>query len=340
MVGAVVVSPGGDVVGTGFHAEYGAPHAETEALRAAGEKAQGSSLVVTLEPCSHHGKTPPCTDAVLAAGVKRVVYALGDPTPEARGGGEKLRAAGVQVESGLLASEAVVLNAPFFFAATDEGKRRPFVALKLATSFDGRIADADGQSRWISGPEAREFGHWLRAGFDAIAVGGQTALQDDPVLTVRGKLVPRKPPVRVVFDRRAMLNSAFKLVQTAREVPTWVVSSREAPDASVQVLEEAGVRVFRPSTLTEGMEQLRQEGIQSLFCEGGGLLLSKLMAEGLVDRLYWIQSPLWLGEGGVPAFPGLASVPLAQAPRWQVVERQALGEDTLLVADRRLCFPE
>ncbi|MGH2628025.1 MAG: bifunctional diaminohydroxyphosphoribosylaminopyrimidine deaminase/5-amino-6-(5-phosphoribosylamino)uracil reductase RibD, partial [Anaerolineales bacterium] len=288
MVGAVVVAPGGQVAGAGFHAQFGAPHAEVEALRAAGENARGADLIVTLEPCRHLGKTPPCTEAILAAGVKRVMYAVGDPTTEARGGGEQLRAAGVQVESGVLADEAVVLNAPFFFAATDEGRRRPFVALKLATSLDGRIADADGQARWISGPEAREFGHWLRAGFDAIAVGGQTALQDDPLLTVRGKLVPRKPPVRVVFDRRAMLNSAFKLVQTAREAPTWVVASREAPDASVQVLEEAGVRVFRPSTLTEGMEQLRQEGIQSLFCEGGGLLLSKLMAEGLVDRLYWV----------------------------------------------------
>lgn len=336
LVGAVVLK-GGAAVGEGFHAEYGGPHAEVAALEAAGPKARGATLVVSLEPCAHHGKQPPCTAAVLAAGVRRVVAAVRDPDPEARGGFEVLQAQGVAVQSGLLAEEAAALNAPFLF--TRQHPDRPFVALKLATSIDGRIADATGGSQWVSGAEAREYVHWLRAGFDAIAVGGTTALTDDPRLTVRGSLAPRKPPVRVVFDRRAMLNPSATLVRTAREVPTWVVASREAPETSVAVLESNGVRVFRPETLAAGLGLLREAGIHSVLCEGGGALGTKLLAEGLVDRLYWIQSPIWLGEGAVPAFPGVPPAPLAAAPRWVPVERGALGPDTLLVVDRRLCLP-
>ena len=204
LVGAVVLR-GGEVVGEGWHAEFGGPHAEVVALGAAGTHAAGATLVVTLEPCAHQGKTPPCVDAILAAGIARVVIAIRDPDPTARGGAEQLRGRGVDVAIGLCAEAAAAQNAPFLFARARP--QRPFVALKLATSIDGRIADAEGRSRWVSGPEAREHVHWLRAGFDAIAVGGTTALRDNPQLTVRGSVVPRRPPVRVVFDRRAMLNS-------------------------------------------------------------------------------------------------------------------------------------
>ena len=217
IVGAVVLR-GNDIVAEGWHAEFGGPHAELNALHAAGDKARGATLVVTLEPCAHHGKTPPCTDAIRAAGVRRVVAAVRDPDPEARGGAEILKRAGIDVHVGLLAEAAAAQNAPFLF--TRQQTDRPFVALKLATSIDGRIADAGGSSQWISGPEARDHVHWLRAGFDAIAVGGTTALMDNPQLTARGDLTPRKPPVRIVFDRRAMLNLGVSLVQTAREVPT------------------------------------------------------------------------------------------------------------------------
>ena len=337
IVGAVVLR-GNDIVAEGWHAEFGGPHAELNALHAAGDKARGATLVVTLEPCAHHGKTPPCTDAIRAAGVRRVVAAVRDPDPEARGGAEILKRAGIDVHVGLLAEAAAAQNAPFLF--TRQQTDRPFVALKLATSIDGRIADAGGSSQWISGPEARDHVHWLRAGFDAIAVGGTTALMDNPQLTARGDLTPRKPPVRIVFDRRAMLNLGVSLVQTAREVPTWVMSSPEAPMANVSVLEGNGVRVFRPETLAQAFAQLRLAGIQSLLCEGGGALGAKLLAEGLIDRLYWVQSPVWLGEGAVPAFPGVPASPLADAPRWVVVERRPLGSDTLLVLDRRLCLPD
>lgn len=336
LVGAVVLKDGA-VVGEGHHAEYGGPHAEVVALRAARAGARGATLLVTLEPCTHHAKTPPCTDAILAAGVRRVVTAVRDPNPEARGGLDRLRQEGVDVAAGLLAEEAAALNAPFLFAHQDAD--RPFVALKLATSIDGRIADAAGRSQWVSGTAAREYVHWLRAGFDAIAVGGTTALTDNPRLTVRGAVTPRKPPVRVVFDRRAMLNPGVNLVSTAREVPTWVVASPQAPDASVALLEANGVRVLRPASLAEGLTMLRHEGMHSLLCEGGGALGAKLLVDGLVDRLYWIQSPVWLGESAVPAFPGVPASPLTEAPRWVPVERRALGSDTLLVVDRRLCLP-
>src|SRR6266699_408386 len=308
LVGAVVLQ-GDAVVGEGYHAEYGGPHAEVVALGAAGPAAAGATLVVSLEPCAHHGKTPPCTEAILAAGVARVVAAIRDPDPEARGGLDVLRRAGVDV------------------------------ALGLATSIDGRIADAAGRSQWVSGAEAREYVHWLRAGFDAIAVGGTTALKDNPQLTARGRVTPRQPPVRVVFDRRAMLNSGVTLVRTAREVPTWVVASREAPVQSVAALEQSGVRVFRPGSLADGLQELRAAGIQSLLCEGGGALGTKLLADGLVDRLHWIQSPVWLGDGAIAAFPGVPNVPLAEAPRWVPVERRTLGVDTLLVVDKRPCLP-
>jgi diaminohydroxyphosphoribosylaminopyrimidine deaminase/5-amino-6-(5-phosphoribosylamino)uracil reductase len=336
LVGAVV-RQGDAVVGEGYHGEYGGPHAEVVALAAAGDRARGATLLVNLEPCAHHGKTPPCTEAIAAAGVARVVAAIRDPDPAARGGAGVLRGKGVRVSFGLLAERAAALNAAFLFARAQA--ERPFVALKLAASIDGRIADATGSSRWVSGAAAREYVHWLRAGFDAIAVGGTTALRDDPQLTVRGPVTPRNPPVRVVFDRRAMLNETVGLVRTAREVPTWVVASPDAPAASVTTLERSGVRVFRPTSLADGLQLLREAGIQSLLCEGGGALGAKLLADGLVDRLYWVQAPVWLGEGAVPAFPGVPASALAEAPRWVPVERRALGSDTLLVVDRRLCLP-
>lgn len=336
LVGAVVLA-GGRAVAEGYHAEFGGPHAEVEALRAAGPAARGATLVVTLEPCAHSGKTGPCTEAILAAGVGRVVAAIEDPDARARGGAAVLRRAGVDVELGLLAEQAAALNAPFLFTRVHDD--RPFVALKLATSIDGRIADSAGRSRWISGPEGREFVQWLRAGFDAIAVGGTTALRDNPRLTVRGRLTPRRPPVRVVFDRRAMLNSGVELVETARDVPTWVMASPEAPRTNVAILEASGVRVLRPASLAAGLAMLRAEGIETVLCEGGGALGARLLEDGLVDRLYWLQSPVWLGERAVPAFPGVPDRALPEAPRWIPVERRALGVDTLLVLDRELCLP-
>jgi diaminohydroxyphosphoribosylaminopyrimidine deaminase/5-amino-6-(5-phosphoribosylamino)uracil reductase len=330
MVGAVVLREG-EVVGEGWHAEFGQRHAEPIALDMAGAGARGATLVVTLEPCAHQGKQPPCADAVLAAGIRRVVMALADPNPVARGGAARLRAAGVEVHCGLMASEAEAQNAAFIRWHREPA--RPFVALKLATSLDGRIADRTGRSRWISGPEARDWVQWLRAGFDALAVGGGTARADDPSLTVRGVLQPRHPPVRVVFTSRAELPATLTVVRTARDVPTTVIAAERA-GANAVALREAGAEVVEQHDLHAALTALRGRAVQSVLVEGGGRLAGALLDAGLVDRLYWVQSPVWLGALGVPAVSGHASLPLAEAPRWRIVERRALGEDTLLVADR------
>jgi diaminohydroxyphosphoribosylaminopyrimidine deaminase/5-amino-6-(5-phosphoribosylamino)uracil reductase len=333
LVGAVVVDTGGTIAGEGWHAEFGGPHAERVALAAAEGRTRGATLVVSLEPCAHQGKQPPCTDAVLAAGIRRVIFAHEDPHPNARGGADRLREAGLEVSGGLLREAAAAQNAPFFHALrrTD----RPWVALKLATSLDGRLADWQGRSRWISGPDAREFVHWLRAGVDAIGIGGATARADDATLTVRGPVEPRVVPRRVVFDRMGNLPATLTLLRTARETPTTVVVGPLLNSDRAAALEAAGVRLVRSAGLADGLATLRRQGVQSLLVEGGGQLAGALLAEGLVDRFYWVQSPLWLGESGVPAMPGLPGVDLAQAERWKVVERRSLGEDTLLVVDRR-----
>ena len=332
LVGAVVLA-GGNAVGEGWHPEYGERHAEALALAAAGERARGATLVVTLEPCAHQGKQPPCIDMILQSGVRRVVAAMTDPNPIAAGGGERLRAAGIEVEFGSLSDVARAQNAMFLHAVHEPG--RPYIALKLATTLDGRIADGSGRSRWISGAEARDYVQWLRAGFDAIAVGGRTARVDDPSLTVRGTVKPRIPPRRVVFDRVADLGPHLTLVRTAADTPTLAVVAPDADPGRVKRLESAGVTVVRAGSLADALGSLRQLNIGSLLVEGGGELAGGLLRAGLVDRYYWIQAPLWLGEGAVPALGGLPGRELDQAERWRVVERRALGEDTLLVLDRR-----
>jgi diaminohydroxyphosphoribosylaminopyrimidine deaminase/5-amino-6-(5-phosphoribosylamino)uracil reductase len=331
MAGAVVLQ-GGRLVGEGWHAEFGDRHAEVAALEAAGGAARGATLVVTLEPCNHQGKQPPCTDAIVSAGVRRVVAAIRDPDPVAAGGNARLRAAGVDVSTGLLESQAGRLNAAFLYAAS--GARRPWVAVKLATSVDGAIADGTGASRWVSGTEARAWVHWLRAGFDAIAVGSTTALRDDPSLTVRGPLAPRIAPRRVVFDRKLRLPLDSALVASAQEVPVIVVTAPEQEGTdSARALAAAGVSVVSAGSTAEGLEELHRRGVRSLLVEGGAGLATSLATGDLVDRYYWIQSPLFLGSGALAAW-SLPAVSLQASPRWHVAQREPLGEDTLLVLDR------
>jgi diaminohydroxyphosphoribosylaminopyrimidine deaminase/5-amino-6-(5-phosphoribosylamino)uracil reductase len=352
LVGAVVLRDG-EVVGEGWHAEYGGAHAERVALAAAGERARGATLVVTLEPCAHQGKQPPCADLVLASGVRRVVAALADPNPVAQGGAAWLRAHGVDVEIGIEGEAAAAQNAVFLHA--HRNPERPFVAVKLATSLDGKIADSSGRSRWLSGPEAREWVQWLRAGFDAIGVGAATARADDPSLTVRGAVRPRRPPVRLVFDRHAALSPDSALARTAREVPTVVLAAPGGPqapeggspmaaaahpggtDASgagrLAALRSRGVEIVEAEGLAQQLRILRGRGIESLLIEGGGRLAGALLAARCVDRFYRVETPCWLGDGGVPAFAGVPDAPIGAAPPWRVAERRALGADTLLVVD-------
>jgi diaminohydroxyphosphoribosylaminopyrimidine deaminase/5-amino-6-(5-phosphoribosylamino)uracil reductase len=258
---------------------------------------------------------------------------MADPNPEASGGAARLGSLGLEVEVGVAREAAAAQNAIFLHRFRNSS--RPFVALKLATSLDGRIADSSGHSRWISGEPARDYVHWLRAGFDAIGVGGRTVRLDDPGLTVRGVVTPRVPPRRVIFDAGADIDPGLTLVRTAAETPTTVVTAADARADRVDRLVAADVSVIRASSLDEGLRILRAEGVSSLLVEGGGRLAGTLLGLGLVDRYYWVQSPLWLGERGVPATAGLPSDPIARAERWAVVERRALGEDTLLVVDRR-----
>lgn len=331
LVGAVVLADG-FAVAEGWHAEFGERHAERVALDAAGPRARGATLVVTLEPCSHQGKQPPCTEAILQAGIRRVVAAVADPNPQASGGAAWLATSGVEIELGLLGDRAKAQNAMFLHRFRNPSQ--PFVALKLATSVDGRIADGSGHSRWISGEPARSYVHWLRAGFDAIAVGGRTARADDPQLSARGAVTPRLPPRRVVFDTAADLDGGLSLISTAREVSTTVITGTGAPAERVQRLAAAGVDVMRADSLEAALRALRSAGVGSMLVEGGGRLAGALLAKGLVDRYYWVQSPLWLGDRGIPAIAGLPGEPIALAERWIVAERRALGEDTLLVLDR------
>jgi diaminohydroxyphosphoribosylaminopyrimidine deaminase/5-amino-6-(5-phosphoribosylamino)uracil reductase len=334
LVGAVVVRDG-EVVGEGWHAEYGQPHAEAAALRQAGERAAGATVYVSLEPCSHHGKTPPCSEALIAAGVRRVVYAAADPNPSARGGAEALAAAGIEVTGGVEEEAARELNAPFFHAHDPARVSRPWLELKLALSLDARIADADGRSGWITGEEARGEVHRLRAAHDAIAVGIGTALADDPVLTVRGAVEPRIPPVRVVFDRRLRLPPGSRLARSAAEAPVWLVAEPGAPADARRALEDAGAQVVEAVGISSALAALRARGIRSLFCEGGAGIATALLREDAVDRLTLFYAPLLLGEWGVGAFRGLPGGALASTPRWRHLRSEVFGADTLITLARR-----
>jgi len=334
LVGCVIVRDG-QVVGEGWHREYGGPHAEVHALRAAGERARGGTAYVSLEPCSHWGKTPPCTGALIDAGVRRVVFGGFDPNPKAQGGAEVLRAAGIEVRGGVLEAEVRDQNAAFFHAHSAAGAVRPFVALKLALSLDARIADAEGRSVWITGEEARAEVHRLRAGYDAVAVGIGTATADDPLLTVRGAVEPRVPPVRVVFDRALRLPVDGKLVRSAREVPVWAVCEPDAPEERRRALEDAGVRVVAASGLGAQLAAVREAGVRSLFVEGGATLASALLRADAVDRMYLFYAPLLIGPAGAAPFGGIATPPLADARRWRRGDTQSFGEDTRITLARR-----
>lgn len=330
LVGAVVVRDG-EVVGTGAHREYGGPHAEVEALAEAGDRARGATLYVTLEPCAHHGKTPACTDAIRRHGVGRVVYAVADPHPDARGGADRLREAGVQVESGLGREAARSRNA-LFLVPIEEG--RPFVAVKFGLTLDARIAAAPGERTRVTGPESELEVHRLRAGFDAILVGARTARIDDPALTVRHGPAPRVPPVRVVADPDARLPLDGVLARTAGAVPVLALVSPSAPAERVAALSAAGVEVDVVVAGGQGvdmgaaLDHLWDRGLRTVLCEGGGRLAGSLLADGRVDRLYLFQAPALFGATGVPAFPGDATF------RGRPVDVRTVGEDTLITIDR------
>lgn len=327
MVGAVVVQ-GGEVVGEGWHAELGGPHAEVVALAAAGEQARGADLYVTLEPCNHQGRTPPCTEAVIAAGIRRVIIPVRDPNPVAQGGVERLRAAGIAVTEGVETAAAAELTAPFLFA--QRVSDRPFVTLKLAVSIDGMLAPKDRSRLQLTGAEAMREVHRMRANADAIAVGLGTVRADDPSLTVRAGRRPRVAPIRVVFGDVSGLSPAHRVVKTARRVPTWVMSRA----AETVVGSPPGVRCLAAPTLDAQLGLLRSEGIRHLMVEGGAGLAGGLLTAGLVDRLVIFRAPVLLGAGALAAFGGVeleATAPGQFLARWQVVSERPFGEDLMTV---------
>ncbi|WP_372603169.1 bifunctional diaminohydroxyphosphoribosylaminopyrimidine deaminase/5-amino-6-(5-phosphoribosylamino)uracil reductase RibD, partial [Actibacterium sp.] len=331
-VGCVIVRED-RIVGRGWTQPGGRPHAEVVALAQAGDQARGATAYVSLEPCAHHGKTPPCAEALIAAGVARVVSAVQDPDPRVAGGGHAmLRAAGINVTTGVLEARARDDHKGFLLSRQ---VGRPMVTLKLATSFDGRIATASGESQWITGPEARRLVHAMRARHDAVMVGGGTARADDPSLTVRGLGVTRQP-VRVVCARKLDLPLDGVLARTARDVPLWLChGDSAAPDLQSQwaalgaklipVAVAKGGRLDPAALLTA----LGQAGLTRVFCEGGGALAASLLGAGLVDELVGFTAGLALGAEGRPAIGAMGLDALAEAPRFDLVETQVVGGDVL-----------
>jgi len=332
-VGCVIVKQG-RVVGRGWTQPGGRPHGETEALRRAGDAARGAAAYVSLEPCCHWGRTPPCVDALITAGVRRVVVALEDPDPRVAGEGlRRLRAAGLDVEVGLCAKEAAEVNAGFLSRLR---LGRPLVTLKFATSLDGRIATASGESQWISGPPARERAHALRASHDAIMVGTGTAVADDPQLTCRLPGLDHRSPVRVVIDRHLRIPPAARLIADAHVVPTWVLTLPSAdPDrraaflASRVTLIDVDPDRTGQVDLAAALTALGERGITRLLVEGGAGLAAAFFRARLVDRLVWVHAPLAIGGDGIPAIAGLDLAALADAPAFERLSTETIGDDVL-----------
>ncbi len=334
-VGAVVVR-GGRVVGEGFHRKAGGPHAEIVALRKAGTRARGATLYVTLEPCSTWGRTPPCTEAILNAGLKRVVVSVLDPNPQHAGRGlDLLRAKGVRVDQGVCATEGANLLAPFARWITTG---RPWITLKLGMSLDGRIADATGRSRWITGPAARKWVHELRRRADAILVGFGTALTDNPSLLP----VPShgRHPYRVVLDRQGRLPLKHRIFTDGLQRQTIVATSARSSLRYRQALAKMGVEVWVLPTTADGLslkrlvKKLGQRGLLHVVCEGGGRLAGALLRQDLVDEAFIFVASRILGERGVSAIGG-TSWSLAMAPTLRSSSCSMVGEDVLINAVRR-----
>jgi diaminohydroxyphosphoribosylaminopyrimidine deaminase/5-amino-6-(5-phosphoribosylamino)uracil reductase len=335
-VGCVIVNSD-RIVGRGWTQAGGRPHAETVALAQAGAAARGATAYVSLEPCAHHGKTPPCATALIDAGVARVVSALEDPDARVAGRGHAMLCdAGIAVETGVMADEARALQRGFLSRI---GQGRPMVTLKLAMSLDGRIATASGESKWITGPEARRRVHAMRAMHDAVLVGGGTARADDPELTVRGLGVAHQP-VRVVASRGLDLPEGV-LARTAREVPVWLIHGADAPEVLRATWQEAGARLFECAEGAGGLDPaamlaaLGAAGLTRVFCEGGGQLASALLVAGLVDEIALFTAGLALGADARPGLGPLGLTALAGAERFRLNSAERVGEDTLSLWSRR-----
>ena len=329
LVGCVVVDGGGEVAGEGFYVYENVKHAETLALEQAGVRARGATAFVTLEPHAHTGRTPPCTEALITAGIARVVSSIEDPNPRVSGRGfERLREAGLEVVTGVLAREASRQNEKYIHALRTG---RPFVHLKLACSLDGRIATRTGNARWISSPESRERAHAMRREVDAILVGVGTATKDDPLLTDRSGGTRRRPLLRVVLDERLQLGADSQLARTARETPVLVFTSGASDVSRASALEACGVEVFRDSgggrDLAAVLEELSRREIQGLLVEGGSRVAGEFLRQGLVNKASFLIAPLILGGDALGAVGGEGAPTVAEAARLRDVETRRHGDD-------------
>ena len=344
-VGAVLwrTTPDGPrIVGRGWTAPGGRPHAETGALAEAGEATRGAGLAVTLEPCAHHGRTPPCADAIRAAGVARVVSAMEDPDPRVAGRGHALlRAAGIAVAVGVCAAEA---REAHLGHALRVAAGRPLLTLKLARTPDGFAARREGPRLLVTGEAANARVHRMRAEHDAVLVGLGTVLADDPLLTCRLPGLWDRSPVRVVLDRELRTPPAARLVRTAREVPTWIVAGREAPPDREAALRLAGVEVLRLAgdgrgRLPEALARLAGRGVTRVLCEGGPRLAEALALAGLIDRVVLLTGPAALGVDGVPALGTALAADIADPARFAPCEAGRLGPDRIETFARLPCSP-
>jgi diaminohydroxyphosphoribosylaminopyrimidine deaminase / 5-amino-6-(5-phosphoribosylamino)uracil reductase len=331
-VGCVLVRDG-VVVGRGWTQPGGRPHGETEALARAGERAKSATAYVSLEPCCHWGKTPPCTDALIAAGVTRVVVPVEDPDPRVSGRGiARLRKAGIEVTTGLLADEASALNEGFFRRIC-EG--RPLVTLKLASTLDGRIATQSGESRWITGETARRRAHLLRARYDAVMIGSNTAIADDPELTCRLPGLEDRSPVRVVVDGRLRVPLTARLIQDAPRRPTWFITRKHDAPERHRAFEDCGVALIAVEPVGEtvglaaGLHELAQRGVTRVLVEGGAGLAAALLRAGLVDHVAWFRAPRVIGGDGIAAVAPFGLEHLAETPRFKRTAIEMLDEDCL-----------
>jgi len=329
-VGCVLVNQG-RVIARGWTQPGGRPHAETMALARAGSAARGATAYVTLEPCSHFGRTAPCCDALIAAGITRVVCAMRDPDARVNGNGfNRLRAAGITVEEDVLRQDAEAFQAGFIRRVTHG---LPLVTLKLAATLDGRIATASGESRWITGAPARLAVHAARARHDVVLVGSGTVLADDPALTIRGLGLPSIP--RVVLDARLRLPLGARLVTTARQTPTWLVTAPGHAPAALAPYRDAGVEVLTVPRADTGLDPaaalqaLAQRGVTRVFAEGGASLAAALLRAGLVQRIMWFHAPAALGAEAMSAIGPLGLTHLAEMPRYRLVATHILGQDVL-----------
>jgi diaminohydroxyphosphoribosylaminopyrimidine deaminase/5-amino-6-(5-phosphoribosylamino)uracil reductase len=339
-VGAVVVNDG-VIVGRGWTQPGGRPHAEPEALMRAGEAARGATLYVTLEPCSHFGRSPPCADAVIAAGIARVVSAVEDPNPEVAGQGHaRLRAAGIVVDVGLGATEAARDHAGHFRRIRD---KRPHVILKLAVSSDDKIGAAGRKPVAITGEAANARVHLLRAQCDAVLVGIGTVRADDPLLTCRLPGMEAQSPVRVVLDRALRISGTSRLVHSARETPLWVMTSSLSEAPAAMKLGAAGAQVIRVDTTTAPppgldllavLHALAEKGITRLLVEGGARVASSFVAAGLVDEIWLLRGPDAVGADGVAAMDALPMTSITQSPTFEQRASETLQNDTLTIYER------